>query len=54
MIFALEAFGVDFVDVFGAGGSGGEPSIFGGDFEAADGSVVAGGFGEDSGDGLAG
>ncbi len=54
MVFAFEGFGVDFVDVFGAGGAGGEPAVFGGDFEAADGGVVAGGFGEDGGDGFAG
>ena len=54
MVFAFEGFGVDLVDVFGAGGAGGEPAVFGGDFEAADGGVVAGGFGEDGGDGFAG
>ena len=54
MGFAFEAFGVDFVDVFGAGGAGGEPAIFGGDFEAAYRGVVAGSFGEDSGNGFAG
>ena len=54
VVFAFEGFGVDFVDVFGAGGAGGEPAVFGGDFEAADGGVVAGGFGEDGGDGFAG
>ena len=54
MVFAFEGFGVDFVDVFGAGGAGGEPAVFGGDLEAADGGVVAGGFGEDGGDGFAG
>ena len=51
---AFEGFGVDLVDVFGAGGAGGEPAVFGCDFEAADGGVVAGGFGEDGGDGFAG
>ena len=54
MVGAVEGFGVDFVDVFGAGGAGGEPAVFGGDLEAADGGVVAGGFGEDGGDGFAG
>ena len=52
--FAQEAFGVDLVYVFCAGGAGGEPAVFGGDFEAADGGVVAGGFGEDGRDGFAG
>ncbi len=41
-----EGFGVDFVDVFGAGGAGGEPAGLGGNFETADGGVVAGGVGE--------
>ena len=54
MVGAAEGFGVDFVDVFGAGGAGGEPAIFCGDLEAADAGVVAGGFGEDGGDGFAG
>ena len=54
MVGAAEGFGVDFVDVFGAGGAGGEPSVLGGDFEAADGGVVAGGFGEDGDDGFSG
>ena len=54
MVFALEGFGVDLVDVFGAGGTGSEPAIFGGDLEAADGGVVTWGFGEDGGDGFAG
>ena len=54
VVGAVEGFGVDLVDVFGAGGAGGEPAVFGGDFEAADGGVVAGGFGEDGGDGFAG
>ena len=54
VVFALEGFGVDLVDVFGAGGAGGEPAVFGGDFEAADGGVVARGFSEDGGDGFAG
>ena len=31
VVFALEGFGVDLVDVFGAGGAGGEPAVFGGD-----------------------
>jgi len=52
--FAFEGFGVDFVDVFGAGGACGEPAVFGGYFEAAYGGFVAGGFGEDGGDGFAG
>ncbi len=54
MGFAFEGFGVDLVDVFGAGGAGGEPAVFGCYFEAADGGFVAGGFGEDGGDGFAG
>ncbi len=54
MVCAFEAFGVDFVDVFGAGGAGGEPAVFGGYLEAADWGVVARGFGEDGGDGFAG
>ncbi len=54
VVGAVEAFGVDFVDVFGAGGAGGEPAIFCGDLQPADGRVVAGGFGKDGGDGFAG
>ena len=54
MGFAEEGLGVDLVDVFGAGGAGGEPAVFRGDLEAADGGVVAGGFGEDGRDGFAG
>src|SRR6266851_3331247 len=54
VVFAFEGFAVDLVDVFGAGGAGGEPAILGGDFEAAYGCVVAGGFGEDGRDGFAG
>ena len=54
MVSAFEGFGVDLVDVFGAGGAGGEPAVFGEDFEAADGGVVTGGLGEDAGDGFAG
>src|SRR2546425_327497 len=54
VVGAVEGFGVDLVDVFGAGGAGGEPAVFGGDFEAADGGLVAGGFGKDGGDGFAG
>ena len=37
--FAVEGFGVDFVDVFGAAGTCGEPAVFGGDLETADGGV---------------
>jgi len=43
VVFAFEGFGVDFVDVFGAGRAGGEPAVFGGDFEASNGGLVAGG-----------
>ena len=38
---SLEALGIDFVDVFGAGGPGGEPAVGGDHLQAADGSVVA-------------
>jgi hypothetical protein len=30
--FAVEGLGVDFVDVFGAAGAGGEPAVLGGYF----------------------
>src|SRR5437868_1002663 len=46
MLFADEAFGVDLVDVLGAGGAGGEPAVLRHDLDAADGFVVAGGFRE--------
>ena len=52
--FVAEAFGVDLVEIFGAGGAGGEPAGFGDDLEASDGRVVAGGIGELGGDALAG
>ena len=32
VVGAVEGFGVDFVDVFGAGGAGGEPAVFCRDF----------------------
>ena len=50
MVCPLEAFGVDFVDFFCAGRTGREPAVFGDDFEAADGGVVAGGVGQFGGD----
>ena len=51
---AFEGFGVDLIDVFGAGGAGCEPAVFCCDFEAAYGGVVAGSFGEDGCDGFTG
>ncbi len=54
MCLAVEALGVDFVDVFGAGGAGGEPAVFRRNLEAADRGVVAGRFREDRCDGFAG
>ena len=42
LVGASEALGVDLVDVFGAGGAGGEPAVGGGDFEAADGAWLPG------------
>lgn len=53
VLLAFEAFGVDFVDVFGAGGAGGEPAVFGAHFEAADGRAVGGRVGELGDDGFA-
>jgi len=41
VVGALEALGVDLVDVRGAGGARGEPAGFGRDLEAAEGGVVA-------------
>src|SRR5438034_409211 len=54
VVRATEAFGVDFVDVLGAGGTGGEPAVGGGDFQAADRGVVAWRLRELDGDALAG
>src|ERR1035441_4143723 len=42
MVFAGEALRVELVDVFGAGGTGGEPSARGGHFQSAKSSAVAG------------
>jgi hypothetical protein len=53
MSFALEAFGIDLVDILGAGGAGGKPAVVGDDFEAADRGAVAGGLGEFGGDAVA-
>lgn len=50
----LEGFGVHLVDVLGAGRTGREPVVLGGDLQAADLGVVARGFGELGGDVLAG
>ena len=50
---AVEAFGVDLVDVFGAGGPRGEPAILRRHLQPADGRVVAGRFGQDRSDRLA-
>lgn len=49
-----KAFGVDLVNVLGSGGSGGEPAVLSGDFEAADGGVIGGSLGHDCGDGFSG
>ena len=54
VVGAVVTFGVDFVDVFGAGGASGAPAAFGYQLQAADGLVVAGGAGEDVLDGFAG
>ncbi len=40
MLDALEALGVDFVDLLSAGGTSGKPAIFGHDLEPADGRAV--------------
>ncbi|AAF09889.1 hypothetical protein DR_0304 [Deinococcus radiodurans R1 = ATCC 13939 = DSM 20539] len=52
VLLAPEALAVDFVHVLGAAGPGGEPSVLGGDLEAADGRVVAGCAGQLGGDGV--
>ena len=50
MLFSDETFGVDFIDIFGARGAGGKPSIFGANFQSAQGSAIAGGMCEPFGD----
>lgn len=42
MIVAAETLGVDFVDVLGTRGPGGEPAVLRDDLDAADGRAVAG------------
>lgn len=54
VLCALEAFGVDLVDVLGTGGTRREPAVFGADLEAADGRAVGRGVGQLGGDRLAG
>ena len=53
MALALETLRVDFVNVLGAGGSRRKPTALRDNFQPADGSVVARGFGQLSGDWLA-
>src|ERR1019366_7022025 len=54
MVSAGEALRVELVDVFGAGGTGGEPSARGGHFQSAKSSAVAGRGGQHGKDGIAG
>ena len=54
MVLTAEAFGVDLVDVLGAGGPGGEPAALGDHLDAADGRAVARGARSASDDLLAG
>ena len=42
VVFAQKTFGVDFVDVFGSGGPGGEPAVCCHHFKSADGLAVGG------------
>ena len=41
MLLAAEAFGIDFVDIFSAGGTRREPSTLGDDFDATDGATIS-------------
>src|SRR5215469_12213532 len=50
---ASETIGVDFVDVLGPRGPGGEPSVLGNHFEAAYRSLITGSFRQLRGNGLA-
>ena len=53
MRFALEALGIDLIDVLGAGGPGRKPAVRGHNFQAADWRIIARSFGQLGGDWLA-
>ena len=54
MLGTNEALGIHLIDLFGSGGAGGEPAVFGADFQPSDGSSVGGCVGKFGDDGFTG